>query len=121
MRVPSFKILRWGVAVQSQSRLTRAFSKSLRQPLQNLIVIPAQAGGPIGKICEIEKVLAAATPSCSSASTAEWTKPPKDGALSEEPQYYTSFGAGSKSTRSIGSPTSGQMTSLGRAIIRTSF
>ena len=54
MRVPSFKILRWGVAVQSQSRLTRAFSKSLRQPLQNLIVIPAQAGGPIGKICEIE-------------------------------------------------------------------
>ena len=41
------------------------------------------------------------------------------GALSEERQHCTSCGAGFRSTRSIGSPTSGQMTSTGHAIIRT--
>ena len=45
VQVPSRKILRWRVAVQSRSRLTRALSKSLCQPLQHQIVIPELAGG----------------------------------------------------------------------------
>ena len=46
---------------------------------------------------------------------------PKAGASSEEHLSCTSCGAGSRSTRSIGSPTSGQMTSPGHAIIPTSW